>query len=571
MEDDNFEYAETVLETWTRGLWQRSGDLRWQYYLGPRPTGGLPEPLLHIEMKYAKQRECLPRLKEGEQVTLVILVGDRFEPLLQTVWAYQPDRIVPVVNEYYGSRQGRERKEGHEQWRELWQLVQRLPLDVARRPNPADEAEFRTAQDNPASVFDYLRDRLRDDLADPHRRVVIDITGAKKSMVAGAYLFAAYTNAEVSYVDFDRYDPNHGPFGYSCRIGRVPNPFHEWSLRSWERAAQLYGQHDFAGALAILPEILAAGPPAWNASLAWLRLYVDMCHDWENGHLKAAQRKWIVLPDELKQRAPVAIVALHEHWPDETASGDSGISQAFLLSPRLLMIYGRDELARARRLAGLGNRMQTRRDFRSAFARAYALHETLLKARVVWLFTRDYVSVRLDKSTVPIRATQLTPEWRAAGLSWMLNWMESERAYELICSTKEEDGITARRWEIASGEKKHPVLWRNCDNPRNNPASILDMRDPVFSDFAEGLRLKRNRITHTYMPVSRQDAENAIQLAEANLEDYGKEWGKLIDEQFDPGEVLPDVSFDVPEWDELLAACHLTFIPTPRPTAKEDI
>ena len=109
MDDHTCPYSEEELARWTHSLWDRADEEeRWRYYLGrpdvkgqPQPVGGLPKPLLHIEMECAEKRGCLPKRIEGEEVTLAFLVGDRFEPLLQAIWACRPDRLVPVLNEYY--------------------------------------------------------------------------------------------------------------------------------------------------------------------------------------------------------------------------------------------------------------------------------------------------------------------------------------------------------------------------------------------------------------------------------------------------------------------------------------
>lgn len=74
----------------------------------------------------------------------------------------------------------------------------------------------------PPHVFQALLKHLYGD-----SNVIVDITGAKKSMVAGAFLYAAFANVPVSYVDFDddKFNPEHAkPYGYACRIGRLVNP-----------------------------------------------------------------------------------------------------------------------------------------------------------------------------------------------------------------------------------------------------------------------------------------------------------------------------------------------------------
>ena len=59
--------------------------------------------------------------------------------------------------------------------------------------------------DRPDAVFQGLCEHVLPD-RQAGKRVIVDVTGAKKSMVAGAFLFAAYADMPISYVDFDEYD-----------------------------------------------------------------------------------------------------------------------------------------------------------------------------------------------------------------------------------------------------------------------------------------------------------------------------------------------------------------------------
>jgi len=99
--------------------WSKKGEQAWTYYLGPvdifPPIESPPKPLLYIEMECAaSQPGRLPEVDEDRLSTLVILVGESFEPLLQTIWAYLPQRLVPVVNEFYGDKDphSRQHKKG---------------------------------------------------------------------------------------------------------------------------------------------------------------------------------------------------------------------------------------------------------------------------------------------------------------------------------------------------------------------------------------------------------------------------------------------------------------------------
>lgn len=540
------------LSAWTNTFWRKIGNAKWSYYLGPIDgfTGSekIPEPLLHLEMRYAEDQKNLPRLDE-RTISLALLVGDRFEPLLQTIWAYAPHRLVAVVNEFYGDRDVTSRGHipGKSHWRGLRDLIKRLPSErIANLRNLVDETQLKTVSDNPAAVFDHLRQQLQPDVMDPSKRVVVDITGAKKTMVAGAYLFASLTDCEVSYVDFDRYDKEYGPYGYTCRISRVANPFEEWGLRYWERAAQLYGQYDFGGALDALPAHLWDGAsPDLELGLDHLRTFLTLCSEWENSDLRSAQNHSTRLPIELRPEVPMAVDELYQFWPELTKEPAHWVSAEFLCTPRALMLYAEDELERARRFAGKSVQADARRDYRAAFTRAYALHETLIKARAVTAFVRNQVGVRLPGTSTAKRHTEMNEAERVAALDRLHNAMlTTQTVFLLRQATKDKPAKTV------GGEQAR--FWRIP----NTQAPIL----PEFQE-SESLRIKRNLITHTYIPVSESDADQAIELAKANIADYRDNWAKWIDRTFDPKEQFKT---RVPEWQMLLTTCKLDFIPRSR-------
>lgn len=97
-----YPYHETELERWTEDYWGRDKDSRYDCYLGPEGYGEPPQPLLQIELDCAKHMGRWPEPRE--RTTLVLLVGTSFDPLLQAICIYQPDRLVPVVNEFYDDK-----------------------------------------------------------------------------------------------------------------------------------------------------------------------------------------------------------------------------------------------------------------------------------------------------------------------------------------------------------------------------------------------------------------------------------------------------------------------------------
>ena len=573
MNEPKYPYKLDELKLWAETYWKKEGEHAKDYYLEAIPgfaqDGRPSKSLLEVELECAAYRkDCLPA-PDDRLVTLVILVGTSFEPLLQTIWIYKPTRLVPVVNEFYGDREGPDRIAGNKHWENnLYKWIARLLKKRAEQLQGVPKT-VTPQEDNPTAVFNFLRDELKDDLIDAEHRVVIDITGAKKTMVAGAFLLAAYTNAEITYVDFDSYDEKgRRPYGFSCRLINVRNPFQEWALRDWERAAQLYTQYDFGGALSVLPQAFGGGTKTWEEELQALRLFLTICSRWENGQLWQAKQYVQQLLPELKQHVPLAVEGLYEFWPKPTALPESWISKGFLLEPRALLIYGHDELTRAKRLSGETGIDPTRCDYRAAFSRAYALHETLLKARVIALHQWGSIWVRKDFKTdrIPVKLHKLSPDWQLAILKWILNGMLSHMALKLITTSSAKNAVRLSYGLNVGTQEFYPEFWSAIEDrfPVFAPHTHLNMTAQEFKYFSIQLRDKRNLLTHNYVPATEDVSRQAIALAEANLKDYNANWGERTKKGFNPNETFADSQFAVPDWKIIIEKCKLDFIPESR-------
>ena len=408
------------------------------------------DALLPQEHTFIRSHKVLSKdlPNDSSPITLIILVGATFEHLLQSITVHAPQRLIPIVNQYYGDgayfsdeTSERQSKSGDEHWQDLLDLINVLPIVKDNTLSDVPE-ECIPVDDTPDAVYQFLRahKQLQEDLRNPQQRVVIDITGAKKTMVAGAFLFAAYTNAEIWYIDPQVLNGST-PYGYSSKYRKISNPIHQLALGQWQQLEQLYTQYNFSSALQILSTLSIVPTLQKSAPNQHLNSFLEILLDWESGRLSEAYSNAQHLLQEnpsLAALLPPIITRAGRYWPQVLATRPKLLPE-FFVSPTIVMLYAVDELARARRLAGIleAGKLQhqtkiagTRHDYRAAFTRAYALHETLLKARV---FLQRTYQVELNPSAE--RRAEST-HWilslgREASINWLLgNSIRGKRSFK---------------------------------------------------------------------------------------------------------------------------------------------
>ncbi|MCA9874424.1 MAG: hypothetical protein KC441_12235 [Anaerolineales bacterium] len=534
------EYDDNDLRHMTQIYWQLLAEGNRQeameFYLRQAKLYGEPieNSLLECEMGWAKEQNDLPQ--PHLQTTLVILVGDSFEPLLQSIWAYNPTKLVPVVNEYYGDKDEKStaHKTGQAQWDDLRDWITMLLQKTGRKQFLVPK-EPAMVTDNPTEIFEHLRQKLQDDLSDTGTRVVIDITGAKKTMVTGAFLLAAYSKTEINYIDVGEYDDQKRPFGFSCEFSTVANPLNDLFLQSWDRVKRHYRRYDFDGALASLPD--AASLP--GDGLKQLRHYLEIYDLWENGRLYEAKEK----ADGLSKNVPATVSLLGSYWPKP---GASRLNSKFFEDPMNIILFAEDELRRAKRLQQHGLA-------KAAFTKAYALYETLLTARIVALYESNQIKlISPDKDTRPLFKVQDEFDW----------FVDLPAANTTNLLTK--------------GTQKWHFQYEGVDY---KPTFSHRIRKSCLPQ--QTLKKTRNLVTHTYFPVIPQIIADAIALAQKNIQDYQTHWATMHDPQLKIKEgktenmmlelisgtksiKIKEDDFLVPEWEALMYLCELSRYVTPK-------
>lgn len=303
-----------------------------------------------FEEELAKVRELgeKGRLEAGEKSAdcLVLCVGYSPEPLLLTIAYHRPARILLLVEihlsgEYLNALE------------ELWDTYR----DLLEIPAFAETHQERV-RDDATDIFLSIR-AISERLAnEPPRRMVVDITGAKKSMVAGAFLAAGFLDLESSYVDFSEYDAVlRRPIpGTSCP-GGLTHPDRLFQLREEARLEKEFDRRRFREAEQL------AGRLAETAASPEVEKLLDR-HEGQArarrlGALQAAARAYALWSDGFYREAaseleaigipvPATMAQLAPFWPPAEAKAGEIVKAlspaAVLADPATALAYFVDVL-----------------------------------------------------------------------------------------------------------------------------------------------------------------------------------------------------------------------------------
>lgn len=542
------------------------------------------------------------RLPDEAQKTdvLVLLVGFQFEPLLQSVCVYKPEKVLLVLNKDYGDIAN-----GKTVGTWIESLIHKLPKNLLPQTPEIEqktlnkrtgEEQFETCADEPDAVFQFLIDHLQrgqrgEDRA--RQQVVIDITGGKKSMVAGAYLFGALTKCKLSYVDFEEYDPKyHRPYGYSCKIGEIKNPYQTFQLASWGQVKRHYENYALGEARAALQtmlnvlapdnEVPADGlfkPDDVNALLR-LQDVLEFYEKWDAGDVPKAFEAWKSQIEQMGIDAPEVVEILGPVWEQAEqqllqtqtpASGD--FAKAYWATEvwkkmqlndqniwnnwQVMLSYVQDELAKIQRLADLKN------EWRAAFIRSANLHEFSLKARLLILAKIGAATVLAPGSNDDL----FECEWKSVS--------DALKALVKIQQVNQNDpplSLRSRRGNvflkpIAGVEKHHLTM------------------PPNWERHVDRFRDVRNKTVHNLSIIPQNDADSAVSFVEQDWDNLLDHWAKLLVPRFLDEKLfgeyvkakalreqpIGNAKFGLPHWKDLLKinTLKINFLPVIDEPAKQ--
>jgi tetratricopeptide (TPR) repeat protein len=566
--------------------------------LHPNRVRDYIQKLLPLELECAKSDlDSPPRLPPPEKQgkILVLMTGFSIDPLLQAICAYKPKQVVLLLNVEYGKKTKGGYGPGEEFGKRIAGFLPDLPCKWVAATPPVryivlEKDERGRPKDQPGHVFRKLREELIP-LLQRKEQVILDITGGKKSMVTGAYLFGAFTGVEISYVDFDEYDPEerHRPLGYTCRIGALPNPYEMFKLREWEQARELYRQYSFRAARELLSTQLIPAMKelfeqrdidAANTLCTMLEVY----EFWDNGDYKRALEAFAEIkgrlvkselaeilkakPDDRPEwQLPTAVEILGTTHPNSewihaggSASVDAEACALYRQVEKLkisnddlrtslyvdgtrLFTYAKDELEKIKRL------IQWNEDFRSALLRAAGLNEVLIKARLIALWLKGWLLIKQTEE-FSTRSELDDPIPIDIGLAKVAN------AKNMLDTLNGRGNLTwgsgAQKFNIA-GDRIDYVskFWTGLDDSLRRLVRRSNKSEkPTLFDL-------RNDAIHFCLSVPKSLADAGCEIAEANLRDLKGNWAPFMCSAF-PDEVYTETV----AWSKLCAMCGVDFLAT---------
>jgi len=455
---------------------------------------------------------------------LVMLVGLSVEPLLQTIYAYEPKRILLLYNENYGDPDDDYSISGERLTRTIKGLIPEVTSSI--------EAENIKRHSLEATDTSFIFRTLLNEIGETSGNVIIDITGGKKNMIAGSFLYAAYANIKVSYVDFDdeAYDARRGrPYGHRCRIGLIENPYQTFALRDWEQVRTLYNRYNFRAARALLvgldeeskETILAAAEIYLPEQVEPIQKMATLLHcyeAWDNAEFSKA--KDLADGIEWNNEFPRAINKLGGTW-----------YHRFNDIPKIRN-YIYDEFKRIERLCDSEK-------YRETFLRVANLNEILMTARLVKEFEGDDQQVLLNFLD--------NPENRTPKVRDIFRVLLEFKGRSKICITaRKTHPMNSDTNYIELGDESPEIetsLSRKMTSWWNNTTGFQDESGKAgWEKFLD----KRNNIAHAYETVTREQAKDSLSFIQANFEVF---LGNISMEDYGPAEILP--------WSELCERCGL--------------
>lgn len=503
-------------------------------YICADTNGGVS--LLKAELDYARESK---NIHSNSSENLVLLVGLSIEPLLQSICVYEPENVILILNqEGYPVLYDRGNRYGTEEADIFAKHIIKAVGLLAKESFISNNPNIHCHPSKDDEIFKTLVKTVHD-----KNDVVVDITGGKKSMVTGAFLYAAFAGARISYVDFDKYSvKNRRPYGFSCKIGELSNPYLEFSLREWENVRIHYNKYHFNEALQLLKKDIRSpmirNLPYSEEAIDNLIGFIEFYNKWDSGDFCSAKkkvdklRKNIEIDGDMKFPSVLEVLGDTGSWY-KIDSNHSYIPPPIYGDLNKLLPYVLDELARVERL------IKYNEDYRSAFLQAGGVNEMIMLGRLLNLVReteeRNFLLNKLKVKTP--RAKEVFDVLLQDGTKTV-----GPGGNLTIPGWKKNEGRKLIKFDIYKTNKWWEGFFMNMQKRG------CEFEHEIFLDM-------RNEVAHKHFPVSKEWADEGLKFVRANLEDFLNNHLHNIE--------LGDYCTKTLPWSELCNLCGMKTFLTP--------
>jgi hypothetical protein len=570
-------YRAITEEEGARGLRLRLAAIEDRLRYGAAERG--ERPFLHDELAKAREEGVLAR-DNGDSARpdlLLLTVGYSPEPLLLTVAFHAPRKVVLLVATSLLAADQRE--DSYEsRLAVLWdscreELGQPAYAEIARNE----------VRDSASAFFQAVRKIVEEQRSlGSSPRLLLDITGAKKTMVAGAFLAAGYLDVAVSYVDFDSYDillrrPDPG----SSSPCTLVHPIGLFRLREEARLAAAFDHRRFGEAAELATELAKAiDQPEVRAVLGaeeaarrqerYLAVAATAraCDRWSSGFFRDAKEAfgeagWFPVPPTVR--------LLEATWPAGTAGRDEIIKslaeERVFADPSTALAYFLDVLVWTDE-----ERLATRP--RGAFLYLYGAVESVAS------YVFDAVSRRPEGLEVePLRLAELVSRFPRKGAGEPIDWPGALRR-GVVNQARTSSGIMLAALagiprEVIPELKLRELLGRGAGAAKAEIASLelttcrivcrlreedAKLAERALDDRNEFSRV-RNKAAHWMAPVPHEEVlklrRSFAQLLRDLIPIAVRELAPSLPPDSRPGDPLAELA----RWEELLLSAASGTIP----------
>lgn len=193
------------------------------------------DSLFSYSVKALKIKQALDGLIDTKYDLHILLVGTVLQPLMLSVSAINSENIL-LLYDLDGTAKKKDA---------LKDYIASYKLEIAKC-EAVNSSE-------PHTVFTAIK-KIVEAKEWNGKKICIDITGGKKTMVGGGFLASSILGIDTYYIDFEKYENGH-PVICTEFLNKLDNPYDIYNIQLLNQAKELFKYYNYQAAFKILLEI----------------------------------------------------------------------------------------------------------------------------------------------------------------------------------------------------------------------------------------------------------------------------------------------------------------------------